>query len=287
MVWFLFAALTAMSESFKDVTSKRGLKHLDEYVVSWSLIFFTLPLLLPLLFFIEIPPLGDQFGLALMVGASLNVVAMILYIKALKLSDLSITVPLITFTPLFLLITAPLIVKENPTIFDRIGIFLIVTGSYVLNFQEKHKGYLAPFKALLNQKGPKLMFLVAFIWSITSTVDKLGVENSSPTFWAIANYTVIATAIFPIMLYKSKHNLKQIPKNIIVLVPIGLFQGLAVLFQMQAISMTLVAHVISVKRMSALLSVLLGHLIFQEKGITERATGAAIMISGVLFITLA
>jgi|GEM_PF-3140600 len=38
--------------------------------------------------------------------------------------------------------------------------------------------------------------------------------------------------------------------------------------------------------MSALLSVLMGHLIFQKKGIKERSLGAAIMIFGVVLITL-
>lgn len=286
MTWFIFATLTAVFESLKDVTSKHGLKTINVYIVSWSLIVFTLPLLLPTLFFITIPELGNRFGLALLVGGSLNVISMILYIKAIQVSDLSITVPLITFTPLFLLVTSPLIVQEYPTIMDAIGMVLIVAGSYILNLKEKAQGYLAPFRSLFREKGPKLMILVAFIWSITSNVDKVGVQNSSPTFWAIANYSFIATAMTPIMLYKADDRLTQIRQNFISLIPIGLCHGTAVLFQMQAIDMTLVAHVISVKRMSALLSVLLGHLIFQEKGLKERSIGAAIMIFGVVLITL-
>jgi len=45
MTWFLLAAATAIFESFKDVTSKRSLKNVNVYIVSWALIFFTLPLL--------------------------------------------------------------------------------------------------------------------------------------------------------------------------------------------------------------------------------------------------
>ncbi|MEC4895493.1 MAG: DMT family transporter [Oscillatoria sp. PMC 1051.18] len=286
MLWFLFASLTAIFESLKDVTSKYGLKNINEYIVSWALMFFTLPLLLPLLFFIQIPDLGSKFELALLIGGSLNIVAIIFFIKAIKISDLSIAIPLIAFTPLFLLITSPLIIGEYPTWIDAIGIFLIVIGSYILNLKEKEKGYLVPLKALVTEKGSKLMLLVAFIWSITSAVDKLGIENSSPTFWAIANYSFIAIAMLPIMLFKAKHSLKQIPQNLLTLIPIGLFQGAAILLQMQAISMTLVAYVISVKRLSALITVLLGYLIFHEQGIKARATGAAVMIAGVLVITI-
>jgi uncharacterized membrane protein len=70
------------------------------------------------------------------------------------------------------------------------------------------------------------------------------------------------------------------------IVPIGLFHGIAVLFQMQAISLTLVAQVIAVKRLSVLLSVILGHLIFKEVGIGRRTMGAVAMIAGVVIITL-
>ncbi len=287
MAWIIFATLTALFESLKDVTSKRGLKTLDEYVVAWSMIFFTLPLMLPLLGIIDIPELGDNFIGALIAGGSFNVISMLLYIRALKLADLSLAVPLVTFTPLFLLITSPLIIGEQPTLIDAMGIFFIVTGSYILNLNQRHKSVWAPFQALLKERGSQLMLLVALIWSLSSTVDKVGVRNSSPTFWAIANYSYITIGMLPIMLYKSRNSLQQVVTNLPTLVPIGFLQGLVVLCQMQAISLTLVAHVISIKRMSALLSVLWGHLIFKEKGLKERAAGATVMVMGVVLITLA
>jgi len=287
MVWIIFATLTAFFESSKDVASKQGLKRLDEYVVAWSMIFFTLPLMFPLFGIIEMPELGENFIKALLAGGSFNIISMLLYIRALKLTDLSLAVPLVTFTPLFLLVTSPLIVGEQPSAIDTLGILFIVSGSYILNLKQRQKSIWAPFQALLKERGSQLMLLVAFIWSLSSTIDKVGVRNSSPTFWAIANYSYIAAGMLPIMLYKSRQSLQQVIRNLPTLVPIGILQGLVVLCQMQAISLTLVAHVIAIKRMSALLSVMWGHLIFKEEGLKERAAGASIMIVGVLLITLA
>ena len=286
MLWIIFSFFTALFESLKDVFSKKSLKNIDEYVVSWSLRFFALPFLLPLLFFIEIPSLGNKFWLALFVSGSLNVIATIFYMKAIKHSDLSITVPMVTFTPLFLLLTSPFIVGEFPTFFGLIGVLLIVLGSYTLNIKQRHEGYLAPFRALLKEMGPKLMLLVAFIWSITSNFDKIGVQNSSPIFWAISVNIFIILVMLPIMLYKSRGSIQNIRTNYKALLPVGLFSALTLIFQMTAISLTLVAYVISIKRTSALMSVLFGHLIFKEKDIRERLAGAVIMIIGVLFITL-
>lgn len=286
MTWFVFAFLTALFRSFTDVAGKSTLKNMDEYIVAWSLFLFALPFFGALLFFTEIPEIGEKFWIALLVGGGLNVITNLLYMRAIKISDLSITIPLITFTPLFMLITSPIIIGEFPNIFGIAGIVLIVSGSYILNFKEKKKGYLAPFKALLKEKGPRLMLLVAFIWSITANLDKIGIENSSIFFWPIAVNTFITIGFIPVVLSKSKDNTKQIRKNYKALLPVGLFHGMMIVFQMIAVSMTLVAYVISIKRTSAVLSVIFGSVFFKEKGLKERLTGSIIMIIGVVLITL-
>lgn len=66
--------------------------------------------------------------------------------------------------------------------FGLIGVVLIVIGSYVLNIKRRNAGYLALFKAMLEQRWPRLMLYAAFILSITSSIDKIGVLNSSPLF---------------------------------------------------------------------------------------------------------
>lgn len=286
MTWLAFAILTAFFESLKDVSSKQGLKNIDEYIVTWVSIVFAVVFLIPLLLLTNIPTLNSQFWVALLIGGSLNVVSFVLYIKAIKLSDLSLTVPIVTLTPLFLLVTSPLIVHESPSIADAIGVLLIVVGSYVLNLKQLSQGYFAPLRAILKEKGSRLMLMVALIWSITATFDKVGVVNSSPMFWSTALYIYLAIGILPIVLYKSRRRLNQIQPNLRTLATIGLFHALAISVQMIAVTYTLVAQVIAIKRTSALMSVLFGHFLFQEEGLQERLTGAAIMVSGVVLMTL-
>jgi len=129
------------------------------------------------------------------------------------------------------------------------------------------------------------MFIVAFLWSITSSIDKIGVQNSSSIFWVIAINAFIAAIMLPVMLYKPK-SFKNVAENLKVLVPMSLFSVVSLIFQMISISLTLVAYVISIKRTSAIISVLLGKIIFKEKNIGERLLGSVIMIIGVLLITL-
>ena len=286
MTWFLFAFLTALFRSLTDVAGKKKKKNMDEYIVAWALFLFALPFISLLLFFTEIPEIGPKFWLALFVGGGLNVFTNLIYMRAIKLSDLSITIPMVTFTPLFMLITSPIILGEFPNVYGITGIILIVSGSYMLNLKEKKKGYLEPFKALVKEKGPRLMLLVAFIWSITANFDKIGIEHSSVFFWPVAVNAFIAVGFIPVVLTKSKGKTRQLTKNYKTLLPIGLFHGLMIVFQMIAVSMTLVAYVISIKRTSATLSVLFGSLFFKEKGLRERLAGSLIMILGVVLITL-
>ncbi len=284
MIWFIFAILTALFDSMKDVFSKNSLKNIDEYIVSWSFRFFALLFVIPFLAFIEIPSLNIKFWTVLFIAGSLGTITTLLYMKAIRYSDLSVTAPMVTFTPLFLLITSPLIVGEFPNFIGLVGVCLIVAGSYLLNIKERNNGYLAPLRKLLKERGPKLMLIVAFIWSITSNLDKIGVQKSSPVFWVIAEEIFLTVVLTPIMLYKSQKDLSQIRTGLKSLIPIGFLSALTLIFQMNAIKLAPVAYVISVKRTSTVMSVLFGWFIFKEKGIQERLIGVAIMVIGVLFI---
>ncbi|MCK5699393.1 MAG: EamA family transporter, partial [Candidatus Aenigmarchaeota archaeon] len=131
-----------------------------------------------------------------------------------------------------------------------------------------------------------LMLCVAFIWSISSNFDKIGVVNSSPVFWTASLNMFLTMTLLPIMLLKSHSCTSQVKNNIKALLPIGFFTAMMHLFIMTALSLTLVAYVISIKRTNALFSVLWGALFFKEKHIKERLIGALIMVVGVLLITL-
>lgn len=286
-MWFALALLTALFESGKDLFGKKGLQqHADEYVVAWAWRLLALPFLLPLLWIFEVRWPGPVFWPALLAGGGLNILTAILYMKAIKASDLSLTVPLVTFTPLFLLVTSPLMLDETPGPAGMVGVILIVAGSYLLNIKERRRGLLAPLKALLGEPGPRLMLAVALIWSVTANIDKIGVQASTPLTWAIAVNAFIAVGMLPLVLWRWRVGRASRALPWAALLPVGLCGGLTTLCQMTAISLTLVPYVIAVKRLSILFSSLAGHLFFGEKGLRERLSGSLLMLAGVVLIIL-
>lgn len=301
-MWLFFASLTAFFEACKDAVGKQSLKTLDEYSVLFSFMAVGVVIMLPILLVSGVPEIKPGFWLALLVGGGLNVLAFTLYVRALKLADLSLTVPLVTLTPLFLLVTSPILVQEWPTWADAVGVLLLVIGSYVLNLppsSASNTNVWTPLRAMAQNQGSRLMLCVAFLWSITSNFDKIGVVNSSPLLWAIALFSTIAVGMVPFIFFRlstGQFTQKQTRQNLSRLAPLvqqwrllgmmGVFNAIAITFQMVALTLAPVAQVIAVKRMSALLCVLFGHFFFQERELGERLAGATIMVTGVVIMSV-
>lgn len=284
MFWLFFAILTALTESFKDIGGKFGLKRVDEYLLTAAMAVFGALFISPLLFFIERPPLGETFFVCLFSAATLYTLSLFLYFKALRLSELSITVPMIMYTPVFLLLTSPLMLGEQASSGGILGVLLIVVGSYLMNISARNVGILGPFKALVSEPGPRVMLGVAFIWSITSNIDKAGLQSSSPMFWIVSH--LLCTAILSAaMIMITRRKLLLVPREALgSLLLLGFFHAFHAVCYIITLSASLVVYGLSMKRTSVLISILLGKLLFNEGGFKERFFGAAIMFVGMIVV---
>ncbi len=292
MLWLLLSSGTALCEALKDVTGKQALKSVDEYSVLLG--FSTVGALLMGSFMLVtegMPPLGPRYGLALLVGGSLNILAFTLYFRAIKTADLSLTVPLVTLTPLFLLVTSPIIVGEWPTGLDAVGVVFLIVGSYVLNLKSSQGFTLAPLRTIATNAGSRAMVGVAFIWSITSNFDKVGTLNSSSLFWGMSLFAMVAMGMVPfvgqrIFLHGFPAVIGPMRAQAKFIVLAGLFIAVGVSLQFAALTMAPVAQVVAVKRMSTMISVGFGYFLFGEIRLRERLLGAAIMVSGVAIMAI-
>lgn len=288
MTGVFLAFATACSEALKDIFSKGNLVFVDEYTSAFSMHLVISVLLAPVIFFYTgVEPMTLRFLMALFAGTVLQLAVLLLYLKAIKISPLSRVVPLVALTPLFMLLTSPIILGQFPGLLGLGGIVLIVAGTYVLNLGDNRKNFWAPFAWLITDKGSRYMLLVAFLWSITANIDKVGVEETSPMFWAFTKDLVILFYLIPIVLIKSKTPLKQLKSRGLPLFYVGVFRAVSVLTQMFAIQFILVAYVIAIKRSSTLLIMLHGFFVLGErKDIALRLTGLVTVLCGLVLIAL-
>jgi len=285
MVWTLFSLLSAFFQATTDAFSKKVLRdNCDLYLVGWARWCFAVPFLLTMLLFIRIPPLDQIFWFNLFLLLPLEITALILYIKALKLSPLSLTIPFLSFTPVFLILTSFLILGEQPDTSGLLGILSVTLGGYLLNFHTISRGTLEPFRCIIKEKGCLLMITVALIYSITSNLGKAAIQHSSPAFFAVFYLTLLSLVVTPFVWFKNRGTFLKGLSNIKYFLLIGLSCALMFIFHTLAINLIQVSYMISLKRTSVLFSIAFGRLYFNEPHLKERVLGSIIMLVGVLLI---
>lgn len=286
MNWLFLSLSCAFFAASADALSKKSLLESNEYLIAWVRIGFAGPFLLLLLPFIEIPRIDIHFFVAILILLPLETIALILYMKAIKISPLSITLPFLALSPIFMIFTSNLILGERLDKFGMAGIVLTAVGAYLLNVRTTRKGILEPFKAIRRERGSLYMIIVAFIYSITSNLGKMAVLHSSPLFFAATYLPILSVLFFPILVWKNQGKMKQLFSHAILFGLIGFAIALATITHFLAVNLAEVAYVISVKRMSLLFGIMYGAFWFKETNVMERLIGGFVMILGVIIITV-
>ncbi|MCF6148352.1 MAG: EamA family transporter [Candidatus Kuenenia sp.] len=287
MIWFFTSLFCSFCVATADALSKKVLKEKNEYIVLWARIGFASPFLLCFLPFIEIPKLDHTFFLILIFLIPLETTALILYMKAIKISPLSMTLPFLALTPCFLIITSNIILGERLDEYGITGVFLTTLGAYLLNVKMTRRGVLQPFKAILKERGSVYMIIVAFIYSITSNLGKLAIQHSSPLFFSAIYFPFLSVILFPLILWKNNGKIRQpLSSHFFLFIIIGLVIVFSTVSHFFAVTLIEVPYFISVKRTSLLFGILYGAILFKEKNIAERLIGGVVMIAGVFIILL-
>ena len=287
MIWFYLSLVTAIALATSDALSKHALQKSDDVIVAWARWGLASPFLLFLLFFIDIPPLDLTFWLVVIAALPLEITAILLYMRAIRLSPLSLTVPFLALTPVFLIVTSFVILGELPDRSGVIGIILVACGAYLLNLKSKEKGLLAPLKAIAKEKGSLLMIVVAFIYSITSNLGKMAVLHSSPLFFAIVYANILTLVMLPMAMRRRDKFFRDLKVRPLLFMMIGLSYGIMMICHFSAIRLVEVSYMISVKRTSMIFGVIYGWILFKEKNVGDRLLGSVIMVAGVIIIAWA
>lgn len=214
----------------------------------------------------------------------LETIALILYMKAIKISPLSISLPFLALSPIFMIFTSDLILGEKLGKHGVVGIVLTAAGAYLLNVRTTRKGILEPFKAIQRERGSLYMIIVAFIYSVTSNLGKMAILHSSPLFFTATFLPIFSVIFLPVLLWNNQGKMGQIFSRVTLFGPIGFSIALATVTQFLAVNLAETAYVISVKRMSLLFGILYGAFWFRETNIMERFIGGITMIAGVVII---
>lgn len=230
-----------------------------------------------------------------LLSVALNIVSNVLFISAIKVSPLSLTIPLLSFTPVFTTVLAVPMLGEIPGPWELVGIVLVVIGAFALHVTPgsgvgsgSAPGLGEVFRAFLRERGSVMMAAVALMWSITPPLDKLAVGTSSSAFHGMVLSGGVAAGLG--LLLAAQGGLGRVraarrrPKLMIGALAAS---AIALAFQLVAIRIAFVSLVETVKRgLGNGAAVALGTWVFDESVGRWQWLAVVLMGAGVALILL-
>lgn len=230
----------------------------------------------------------EGFWASLAFGVAGNMFAFTLYYRALGLGELSIVLPLVSISPLFMLVTSRIMVGEHVTVGGASGVLLVVAGAWFLGAARDRADLLAPLRALWRDRAARIALLVAFLWSITSNLDKRCVAASdSFTYPAVFSaVTTLAYAPFAWWGSRSAVYARSGGRERGQAALLGLLHSTMLLCQMSALGFLPVPYVIAVKRAGLLVGVA-ADTWRGLPGTRWRLAGALLILAGIVILLVA
>ncbi len=284
--WLLFGLGAALGDAGADALIKRHFSHLTPYGMGLTRTLCAAPFLLAATVLVEWPAFHWQLLLTLAALTALEVSSSLLYMASLRSCHLSLCIPFLSFTPVFILGTGWLLLGEMPGPMGLVGIALIGVGGYILSLGTGVRGFWGPLAALLRERGARMMLMVAFIFSFTATLYKLAILHSGPLFMGI---------VYPLWfggVMLGGYPLSRVPLAKALQgrwlwgICLGVCVVTSILCFTFGVMLTSTAYLIGVKRLSLLFGVLLGGLWLHERPFLPRLAGVLFMVGGAVLIAL-
>ena len=291
MEWFPITLLCAFSLATADAMTKRWLG--DYGGRELVLVRLALPalVLLPLALANPLPPVPWAFWGWMGLLVPLELLAMLLYVLAIRDTPLHLTLPYLAFTPVFNILTGNLLLGETVSLQGVGGILLVVAGAYLLDLKRGGDGgwpnhLLAPLRALLSRRGSRLMLAVAAIYSLTSVMGKQAMQYANPLSFGAFYYPLVGAGALLVALLHRPTLLRALVRRPAANLAVGLAMALMVVTHFLAIAQVEVAYMIAVKRTSLLFGILYGAALFGERNLARNLGAGSLMVAGVALIIL-
>lgn len=284
----ILGLLSSFFKSSKSVTTKIASTDTNEYVTSFSTRFFSIPVFIIGLIITDsfVLTYSDTFVQALTINSLSMVATTILIAKSLKISDISVISPLLAFVPVFVTVPSYLLLGEVPSNLAGFGIISVTVGAYVLNTSDSDSGYLEPIKRVASDRGAQYISIVLLIVSVTPSIDKIGIQETSPLTWILSTHITASVVLLVVALLTSSSISEPLRNNIKILLLVGLSSSMIWVFQSYGYTLTQVSYIQALKRVSLVFSVVAGKFIFEEDNIRRRLISSLIILVGVLAIIL-
>jgi len=193
MSWILLSILAALTWTIVSIVDKYILAKWVKNPIVPVMILGIVNLLGGLLVYLihDFPSLSCiNIALSFLVGVFYILIA-ILYLKAVKIEEISRVIPLFYLSSLFVLILAAIFLEEIFSLTKYLGIFILIIGAILISSKD--------FTKISFGKAFWFMILASLIMAINVVITKYLLNFAD--FWTIFSYTRIGTALASIPIF--------------------------------------------------------------------------------------
>ncbi|MFB6355010.1 MAG: DMT family transporter [bacterium] len=294
MSWHILAIICSVGFAFQQLMIKfLGRRGISRTFIMWIFMAGAVPGLLVVHLWTAPHTYQTSFPWILAAALTGNFFAFYGYVWAIEESDVSLVGPMLSLSPLFMILTSWVMLDEWPDVQGIGGIVLVVAGTYMLA-RESGMSPLEPLYRIWEDKGTRIALGVSVIWSVTANIDKMAVRSASAISYAFWFHVCMGLLLLPLLFRgeipdfrrRTSKQGNSISWFAVWLVGVALMEIILVSTQMLAIMETNVSYIIAVKRASMLITVLGGGLLFSEQRIAHRFGSALVVFVGLLAILI-
>ena len=258
-------------------------------MVAWALVVWVtvpaLPLLVAWAWMAGDWRVGGGYLAPGLASVALNVAANFAYFRAFQLSALSVTLPMLSLTPVFSTLFGAVALAEPVTARGVGGILLVVAGAFVLSTSTVRE---EARRRLRFETGSLVMGLVALCWSATMLLDKLAMAHASAPVHALVLNAGTAIGGCVALALARQLGAHGAERGSFGLLLVAVASGVAALgTQLVAIQSLSIGMVETIKRgVGGVMAVVWGRTLFDEPVLPRKLVALGLLIAGVALLLL-
>jgi len=287
--WLALSLICAFCLASSDAAAKRWLSAAGVRELVVVRLGLSGLLLTPWVLTFELPPLPLRFWAWIALLIPLEIAAMLMYMRAIRDYPLALTLPYLAFTPVLVVITGWLILGETVSGPGLLGILLVVSGSWLLNFDRTEhlslRTLIAPMKAIVVNPGSRLMLATAVIYAVTAVAGKAAMQWMPPAQFGAFYFAVLGGVTLLVAGITHPQSLRVNRHGALPLLIVAGLMAVMVITHFMALAEVEAAYMIAVKRTSLLFGMLYGALLFGERHLGRHLIAGLLMVAGVAAIS--
>jgi drug/metabolite transporter (DMT)-like permease len=208
--------------------------------------------------------------------------------RASARGDISIVGPILALSPVFTILPDAALAGGLPSALGWVGLVLSLTGTATLSGGDG-AGTLARLRTLFERRDALDALGAAFLLGFLAAVDRWAALTVGAASYLVASHGASALLALAIVLATDPRGLGRslAPGQTVTLLSHGLLGVTGTGMQTHALTLAPAAYVNAIRRMSAVVAVLLGRALFGEPDLSRRLTGALLACLGAACLLLA